>query len=109
EIYGKTPIEKLENKDIYFLVSLTKDATEIIKRETKLVDFWENYTKQKRLRSFIISRLLNSISSVSKQTPSHYLVKEESAYLTSHDKGLLNKRNEIAQKLMELAYHVYGR
>ena len=105
EIYGKTPIEKLENKDIYFLVSLTKDATEIIKRETKLVDFWENYTKQKRLRSFIISRLLNSISSVSKQTPSHYFVKERSQpYLAS-----FNKRNEIAQKMMELAYHVYGR
>jgi len=86
-------------------VSLTKDATEIIKRETKLVDFWENYTKQKRLRSFIISRLLNSISSVSKQTPSHYLVKERSQpYLAS-----FNKRNEIAQKMMELAYHVYGR
>jgi type I restriction enzyme R subunit len=105
EIYGKTPIEKLENKDIYFLVSLTKDATEIIKRETKLVDFWENYTKQKRLRSFIISRLLNSIGSVSKQAPSHYLVKERSQpYLAS-----FNKRNEIAQKLMELAYHVYRR
>ena len=105
EIYGKTPIEKLENKDIYFLVSLTKDATEIIKRETKLVDFWENYTKQKRLRSFIISRLLNSISSVSKQTSSHYLVKERSQpYLAS-----FSKRNEIAQKLMELAYHVYRR
>ena len=111
EIYGKTPIEKLENKDIYFLVSLTKDATEIIKRETKLVDFWENYTKQKRLRSFIISRLLNSISSVSKEAPSHYLVKDKERsgpYITSHDKGLFSKRNEIAQKMMELAYHVYG-
>jgi type I restriction enzyme R subunit len=105
EIYGKTPIEKLENKDIYFLVSLTKDATEIIKRETKIVDFWENYTKQKRLRSFIISRLLNSISSVSKQTPSYYLVKERSQQYSAS----FNKRNEIAQKMMELAYHVYGR
>jgi len=111
EIYGKTPIEKLENKDIYFLVSLTKDATEIIKRETKLVDFWENYTKQKRLRSFIISRLLASISSVSKEVPlPSPVIKEESGpYQTSYDKGLVNKRNEIAQKLMELAYHVYRR
>ena len=89
---------------------MTKDAIEIIKRETKLVDFWENYTKQKRLRSFLISRLLASISSVSKEAPSHSPVKEKSGpYQTSYDKGLVNKRNEIAQKLMELAYHVYRR
>ncbi len=110
EIYGKTPIEKLENKDIYSLVSLTKDAIEIIKRETKLVDFWENYTKQKRLRSFLISRLLASVSSVSKEAPLPSPIKEKSGpYQTSYDKGLVNKRNEIAQKLMELAYHVYRR
>jgi type I restriction enzyme R subunit len=88
EIYGKRPIEKLENEDINFLVNLTRDAIEIIKRDIRLVDFWENYTKQKRLKSYIISHILLPKS--------------------KENKHIFKKRNEIVQKLMELAYHVYG-
>ena len=61
---------------------------EIIKRETKSVDFWESHSKQKRLRSYIISHLLKKLE---------------------HNEKLFEKRNEIAQKLIELAYHIYGR
>jgi type I restriction enzyme R subunit len=69
------------------LVSLTKDVIEIIKRESQVVDFWENYTKQRDLKSYIILKIL--------------LPKLGSNEI------LFTKRNEIAQKLMELAYHIY--
>jgi len=88
EIYGKISVDELSNKDIDFLVNLTKDIVEIIKRETVAIDFWESYSKQKRVRSYIISHLLKK---------------------SKTDKILFEKRNEIAQKLMELAYHLYGR
>ncbi|MBE8540159.1 HsdR family type I site-specific deoxyribonuclease [Geoglobus acetivorans] len=88
EIFGKVPIESLEKEKIEFLVEMTRDIVEIIRKETKSVDFWENYTKQKTLKSYIISHLL--------------LPKSKEIRL------LFKKRNKIAQKLLELAYHVYG-
>jgi len=61
EIYNKKPIETLSNEDVDLLVNLTRDVIEIIRREIQVVDFWENYTKQKKLKSFLISHLLQSI------------------------------------------------
>jgi type I restriction enzyme R subunit len=88
-IFGKEiPIDQLKEDDINLLVSLTQDVIEIIKNEIKLVDFWENYTKQKNLKSHIISKIL-----VPKSKEKHLL---------------LEKRNEITQRLLELAYHIYG-
>ena len=88
-IFGKEiPIDQLREDDINLLVGLTQDVIEIIKNEIKLVDFWENYTKQKNLKSHIISKIL-----VPKSKEKHLL---------------LEKRNEIAQRLLELAYHIYG-
>jgi type I restriction enzyme R subunit len=88
-IFDKKPIETLSEEDIDLLVNLTKDVIEIINREIQVVDFWDSYTKQKRLKSYIISHIL--------------LPKSGSR------KILFGKRNEIAQKLMELAYHIHGR
>jgi len=87
-IYGKQPFVELEKKDIDFLIELTKDVIEIIRREIQVIDFWENYTKQKQLKSYIISNILLPRSSKKKK--------------------LFGKRNEIAQRLMELAYHLQG-
>jgi len=88
-IFGKEiPIDQLKEDDINLLVDLTQDVIEIIKNEIKLVDFWENYTKQKNLKSHIISKIL-----VPKSKEKHLL---------------FEKRNEIAQRLLELAYHIYG-
>jgi type I restriction enzyme R subunit len=88
-IFGKEiPIDQLGEDDINLLVGLTQDVIEIIKNEIKLVDFWENYTKQKRLKFHIISKIL-----VPKSKEKHLL---------------FEKRNEIAQRLLELAYHIYG-
>ncbi|OAQ19976.1 type I restriction endonuclease subunit R [Thermosulfurimonas dismutans] len=109
EIYGKDPIEKLGKDDIDLLVSLTKDVVEIIKKEIQYVDFWDNYTKQKRLKAYLISHFLGAIQP-NKPSKTHvFKVKEEPApYLTTHKGLLFRKRNEIAQKLLELAYHVYA-
>ncbi len=109
EIYGKDPIEKLGKDDIDLLVSLTKDVVEIIKKEIQYVDFWDNYTKQKRLKVYLISHFLGAIQP-NKPSKTHvFKVKEEPApYLTTHKGLLFRKRNEIAQKLLELAYHVYA-
>jgi len=88
-IFGKEiPIDQLKEDDINLIVGLTQDVIEIIKNEIKLVDFWENYTKQKNLKSHIISKIL-----VPKSKEKHLL---------------FEKRNEIAQRLLELAYHIYG-
>jgi len=105
-IFGKQSIEELAENHINFLVSLTQDVLEIIKKEILSVDFWENYTKQKNLKSFIISHLLQK--GPSKQTKKEGVADETQPYLANNEYNLFNKRNEIAQRLLELAYHVYG-
>jgi len=86
EIYGKKSTKELSDEEIDFLVELTRDIIEIIKREIQVVDFWESFTKQKRVKSHIINQLLNTKNNT-----------------------LFVKRNEIAQKLLELSSHVYGK
>jgi len=110
EIYGKKPIKELNSKDIELLVNLTSDAVEIIRKEIKVVDFWENYTKQKRLKAFLTSYLLDSISKSSLARKEKLIIKEgPSTYLSGRNETVFKKRNEIAQTLMELAYHIYGK
>jgi type I restriction enzyme R subunit len=108
EIYGKTPIEDMGKKEIDSLVNLTRDIIELIKREIQLVDFWESTTKQRELKSFIISQLLNF------KRPEQLSVKQKSmvsdvppSYTVNNN--LPTKRKEIAQKLLELSYHIYGK
>ncbi|MDY0028048.1 MAG: hypothetical protein RBR58_03475, partial [Candidatus Humimicrobiaceae bacterium] len=110
EIYGKKTIEELNDKNINFLIELTRDVIEIMKRETQVVDFWESTSKQKNLKSYIISRILDSIPSCTSSQKGKFAV-EESAVSCGVDAGemLFGKRNEIAQKLIELAYHIYGK
>ncbi|MFN4111285.1 MAG: restriction endonuclease subunit R, partial [Ignavibacteria bacterium] len=110
ELFAKVPIEDLSNEQIEFLVNLTKDTIEIIARETKSVDFWENSTKQKTLRSHIISHLLKFIPSSPTSRQEKSSVKDgNTLYSSGINNKLFTKRNEIAQKLMELAYNIYGK
>ncbi len=88
EIFGKKQISELGEKDINALVELTRDIVEIIKSEATTVNFWESYPKQKRLKSHIIN---------------NFLLPKRKEYPV-----LWEKRKEIAQKLLELAYHIYG-
>jgi type I restriction enzyme R subunit len=88
-LFGKEPIENLTEKDIGLLLDLTRDVLSILEREITMEDFWDNYHKQRRVRSYIIRRVL---------------------WQKGMQMKLLNeKRNEIAQRIMELAYHIFGR
>jgi type I restriction enzyme R subunit len=89
EIYGKLSTDTLSPEEINFLIDLTRDVISLIEKNVKVVDFWDNYTKQKQLRSWLISNILLPRS--------------------SKNNVLYGKRNEIAQKLLELAYHIYGK
>ncbi|GAB4111965.1 MAG: HsdR family type I site-specific deoxyribonuclease [Candidatus Caldatribacteriota bacterium] len=106
-IFGKDPVEKFIENDINFLVSLTKDIVEIISKNIETVDFWENYTKQKTLKSYIISHLLKKIPTA-RTTKIVGVAEETEPYITQYKNSLFSKRNEIAQRLLELAYHIYG-
>ena len=88
EIYGKTPMNNLNKKDIDLLINLTKEIIKIVKQETNTVDFWESYSKQKELKSKIINCILIPNS--------------------KNNKILFEKRNEIVHKITELSYNIYG-
>jgi type I restriction enzyme R subunit len=88
-LFGKEPIENLRKEDIDLLLDLTRDVLSILGREISTEDFWDNYHKQRRVRSYIIKQVL---------------------WQRGMQMKLLNeKRNEIAQRIMELAYHIFGR
>ncbi|QWK13992.1 MAG: type I restriction endonuclease subunit R [Aquificota bacterium] len=88
-LFGKEPIENLREEDIGLLLDLTRDVLSILGREISTEDFWDNYNRQKRVRSYIITQVLLPKGVQRK------LLKE--------------KRNEIAQRIIELAYHIFGR
>lgn len=86
EVFNVKDIGELDQKQVDQLVQTTKDILEIIKKEIARVDFWENYNAQKRLKSFIISHLLTAFK---------------------NNKQVSKSRNALAQKLMELAFHLH--
>ena len=81
-IYPGTKMDQLDEKKTDRLVALTRDIVEITLREARPVDFWENPSKVKRLKSFIVNHIL------------------------SKERDLFNQRNEIAQRSIELAFNV---
>jgi type I restriction enzyme R subunit len=108
-IFGKEiPLEKLEDDQINLLVHLTQDFLEIIKREIQMVDFWDSYEKQKRLKGFLASHILRFSSRQSSPKEDDVVKEDHGTYGTKKQVDLFSKRNEIAQRLLELAYHIYG-
>lgn len=107
KIFGNKPVTELSDREIDFLVSLTRDIIELISRETQTVDFWESLSKQKRLKSYIISHLLEKISPSASQNNYESVKEDEEVYVTSNSipNVIFSRRNEIAQRLLELAYH----
>jgi type I restriction enzyme R subunit len=61
----------------------------ILEKEITMEDFWENYNRIKRVKGYIMNNVLLPKGAQRK------LLKE--------------KRSEIAQRIMELAYHIFGR
>ncbi|ABS60368.1 type I restriction endonuclease subunit R [Fervidobacterium nodosum] len=104
EIFGKKTVNELTDSEIDFLVNTTRDVIEIIKREVQKVDFWENPTKQNNLKSYLTRHLIKLSSPAFKRK--HETVSEEHEPYMADIKNIVHKkRNEIAQKLIELAYY----
>jgi len=85
ELYGTRELQDLPQEDLNRLLTPTNDILEIVHRETQQVDFWENYPAQKRLKSFILTQLLTSF----RDNPE-----------------FVRNRNQVAQKIIELAMHI---
>lgn len=110
EIFGDKSIQDLEEGDINFLVNLTKDIIEIVKREINVIDFWESYSKKKSLKSYIMSHLLVKKPKNSESQKNENKIKDkEELYTSNRNKIIFSKRNEIAQKILELSYNIYGK
>ena len=88
EIYGVRNVEDLKQEKLDLLVQVTKDVLEIVRRELRIVDFWNSLSAQKKLKNHIISHLLTKFS---------------------NDRSVFQSRNAIAQKLLELAFHLNDR
>jgi type I restriction enzyme R subunit len=86
EIFEVKDLSDLKAEEIDALISATRDIIERIKTDTGIVDFWNNQTQQKQLRTFIASHLL-----------------------TVFKRRAMPKRKELSQKLLELSYYIYGK
>jgi len=85
EVFGDIEFTALSEDQLDHLVETTKDLLNTIRKEIGIVDFWENYSKQKRMKAHIVGHLLENFK---------------------HDKSIVKNRNAIAQKIMELAFHL---
>lgn len=88
EIFGIRKISDLSQEQKDILVRTTQDVLERVKKDILLVDFWNNIPAQKRLKGFIASHLLTAFKDNSE---------------------IFKNRISISQKIMELAFHLYGR
>lgn len=82
ELYGKTDLADLPENERDLLINTTQDMLEIIHREMTQVDFWDSYPAQKKLKAFLLNRLLTN-------------------FRANHD--FIRNRNQVAEKIMELA------
>lgn len=87
EIFGVRSLSELNQEQTDLLVQTTKDILESIKKEVAQVDFWNKIPAQKRLKGHIVSHLLMAFRD---------------------NAALFGKRMGLGQKIMELAYHLYG-
>lgn len=88
EVFGVKDLSELDILEVDLLVQTTKDIVGRVKDDIQLVDFWNNLPAQKRLKGFIASHLLTEFKGNS---------------------GIFNKRTAIAQRIMELAFHISER
>lgn len=86
EIFGVKDLTELGEEQRDLLIQTTKDILDQIKDSIQEVGFWDHSSSQKRLKSFIAFNLLTAFQGNS---------------------IIANKKSELAQKLMELAYHLY--
>lgn len=90
EFYGKKSFEELSDEQMGVLKNLTDNVLSRFKKETEIVNFWNNVALQQELRTSIIKLLISP--EIKKCVP-----------------DIVNRRKDIAQKLMELGYQHFGR
>ena len=100
EIYEKKNYEELSEEEIDLLKSITKRILSLIEEEINIVDFWENDTKQRNLRSQINLHLITI------NQPAFQGISESKQKFLKQ--SLKDKRSSIAQRILETAYRVYG-
>ncbi len=86
EVFGVKAIDELKQEQKDLLVQTTKDILERIKDDVRETGFWQKIGSQKRLKSFIAFNLLTAFK---------------------NNKAIASRKSEVAQKLMELAFHLY--
>ena len=86
EVFGVKNISDLNEKQIELLVQTTKDILERVKSEIRLVDFWGNYSAQKKLKGYIASHLLTAFKD---------------------NRTIFKNRAMLSQKILELAFHLH--
>jgi type I restriction enzyme R subunit len=87
EVFGVRNLSELSQEQIDLLVQTTKDILESIKKEVAQVDFWNKIPAQRRLKGHIVSHLLTAFRD---------------------NAALFGKRMALGQKIIELAFHLYG-
>jgi type I restriction enzyme R subunit len=87
EIFGVRNLSELSREQLDLLVQTTKDVLASIRQEVTQVDFWNKLPAQKRLKGHIVSHLLTAFRD---------------------NAALFGKRMALGQKIMELAFHLYG-
>lgn len=87
EVFGVRSLSELNPEQIDLLVQTTKDILESIRKEVAQVDFWNKIPAQRRLKGHIVSHLLTAFR---------------------NNSALFGKRMALGQKLIELAFHLYG-
>jgi len=88
EVFRVQNISDLKPEQLELLVQVTKGTLAIIRRELERVDFWNNTNAQKRLKTHIVSHLLTEFRG---------------------DRQIFASRNSIAQKILELSFHLNER
>lgn len=86
EVFGVKNISDLNEKQVELLVQTTKDILERVKSEIRLVDFWGNYTAQKKLKGYIASHLLTAFRD---------------------NRNIFKSRAMLGQKILELSFHLH--
>lgn len=87
EVFGIKDLAEMDQQQRDLLIQTTKDILEQLKDSVQEVGFWQNIGSQKKLKTFIAFNLLTAFQG---------------------NREIASKKSELSQKLMELAFHLYG-
>ncbi|MCI4463894.1 MAG: type I restriction endonuclease subunit R, partial [Caldisericum sp.] len=101
ELTDKRNYSELDENEKEAFIKLTKELLNTVSMYTKYVDFWDNPTKQKELRTNLFLKLLTKGNS--------YFNGVKESELESLNQKIKDKRALVAQEIIETAYHIFGK